>query len=134
MSEFETIANLYAGASLSHYQRHVWSWCQETFEGVAAWNTTKERSYRFFEEAAELFQSLGLSRDDAIKVIDYVYGRPIGETSQEIGGVMITLLALGGYLRLEVNDCLKNELYRIIQPEIQAKIREKQLAKNQAFL
>lgn len=53
-----------------------------------------ERNYRFLEEALELVQALGCSKDDALKLVDYVYGRPLGEPKQEVGGVMVTLAAL----------------------------------------
>lgn len=119
---------------LTETQKSVWQWCRETFDGIAAWETDKERAYRFFEEAGELFQAIGMTREDAIKVVDYVYGRPDGQVSQEIGGVMITLLALASQQGLNVAHCTRIEHDRITQPDIQKKIREKQLAKNQAFL
>jgi NTP pyrophosphatase (non-canonical NTP hydrolase) len=122
MSEFSTM------------QRAVWEWCEKTFEGIAAWKTDKERAYRFFEEAGELFQAVGMTKDDAYKVVDYVYGRPKGETGQEIGGVMITLLALAAQQGESVHECLGAEYNRVIQPAIQEKIRRKQIAKNQTFL
>jgi NTP pyrophosphatase (non-canonical NTP hydrolase) len=127
-------AVLAMNASLDTMQDGVWEWCQKTFDGVAEWQTDKERAYRFFEEAGELFQAIGMTRDDAVKVVDYVFGRPIGERSQEIGGVMITLLALASQQDLNVAQSLANEYVRINQPDIVTKIREKQRAKNQAFL
>jgi hypothetical protein len=81
--------------NLNGYQERVWRWCKHTFDGIALWNSDKERAYRFFEEASELFQAMGMTKDDAYKIVDYVYGRPVGEKSQEVGGVMVTLLALG---------------------------------------
>lgn len=54
----------------------------------------EERSYRFFEEATELVQACGMTKEDCYKLIDYVYGRPTGEVAQEIGGVMVTLFGL----------------------------------------
>lgn len=119
---------------LSGVQAQIWQWCQNTFEGIAAWRTDKERAYRFLEEATELFQSVGMEKTDAYAVVDYVFGRPKGEVSQEIGGTMVTLLALASHLDLDVNDALMSEYERIISPEVQQKIREKQKAKNQHFL
>jgi NTP pyrophosphatase (non-canonical NTP hydrolase) len=120
-------------SKLSKTQDAVWQWCQETFEGIAAWHTDKERAYRFFEEAGELFQAVGMTQEDAYKVVDYVYGRPKGVISQEIGGVMITLLALAAQQNQCVDTSMRDEYERIIRPEIKAKIRQKQLAKNQAL-
>lgn len=119
---------------LSGVQSRIWQWCKETFTGIAAWQTDKERSYRFFEEAAELFQAMNMSKEDALKVVDYVYGRPIGEVPQEFGGVMVTLLALAAHKDVDVGKCLETEYHRIVSPEIQEKIRLKQQSKNQAFL
>jgi len=115
-------------------QRNIWRWCEETFDGIAAWRTDKERAYRFFEEAGELFQAVGMTREDALRVVDYVFGRTIGEVSQEIGGVMITLCALASQQNADVQDSMQTEYERITRPEIQEKIRGKQRAKNQAFL
>ncbi len=119
---------------IARMQEAVWSWCEMTFDGIADWQTDKERAYRFFEEAGELFQAIGMTRDDALKVVDYVYGRPIGDKTQEIGGVMITLLALASQQNLSVSDALATEYERITRPEVVVKIRNKQRAKNQAFL
>ena len=119
---------------LKQVQQMVWSWCRETFEGIAAWETTQERAYRFLEEAVELFQAVGMTELDAIKIVDYVYKRPVGEISQEIGGTMITLLALASQQDQCVESSMLAEYNRITQPEVQQKIRAKQLAKNQAFL
>lgn len=133
-SEGGTAGDDVARKAVERMQSAVWRWCEVTFEGIAAWQTDKERAYRFFEEAGELFQAMGMGREDAIKVVDYVYGRPVGEVSQEIGGVMITLLALASQQRQSVSKSLETEYERIIRPEIQAKIRDKQIKKNQAFL
>lgn len=115
-------------------QSAVWKWCRATFDGIAAWDADKERAYRFFEEAGELFQAMNMRKEDAYKVVDYVFSRPVGELSQEVGGVMVTLLALASQQNECVNTCLETEFARIMRPEIQEKIRGKQLAKNQAFL
>lgn len=120
--------------ALEHNQSAVWKWAEETFTGIADWNGDKERAYRFFEEAGELFQAMNMTKEDAYKVVDYVYGRPVGELSQEIGGVMITLLCLASQQNLSVYQCLLTEFGRINKPETQAKIRQKQIAKNQHFL
>ena len=53
-----------------------------------------ERNHRFLEESLELVQSTGCTKDEALQLVDYVYGRDVGETRQEVGGVMNTLAAL----------------------------------------
>lgn len=121
-------------SELSDYQQRVWRWCQETFEGIACWRTNKERAYRFLEEATELFQAVGMEKEDAYAVVEYVFGRPKGELKNEIGGTMVTLLALAAHLNLDVQEALVAEYVRIIQPRVQSKIRAKQKAKNRHFL
>jgi len=115
-------------------QEQVWKWCEETFEGIAAWETDKERAYRFLEEAGELFQAMNMTKADAYRVIDYVFGRPTGELYQEIGGVMVTLLALASQQRQDVSLCLAVEYSRITNPSTQLKIRHKQILKNQELI
>lgn len=119
---------------LKEIQTLVWEWCEETFDGIAAWRTDKERAYRFLEESVELFQAVGMEKEDALAVVDYVFGRPKGELTQEIGGTMVTLLALAAHLGLDVNDALLEEYKRIIRPDVQQKIRAKQKSKDQHFL
>lgn len=53
-----------------------------------------ERNHRFLEESLELVQSCGCSREEAMQLVDYVFSRPVGDTKQEVGGVMNTLAAL----------------------------------------
>lgn len=62
--------------------------------GLAIAQDTTERCHRFLEESLELVQSLAITRSEAHQLVDYVYSRPIGETHQEVGGVMVTLAAL----------------------------------------
>ena len=63
----------------------------------------KDRSMRFFEEAIELAQATGLTKAQAMELVDYVYARPIGEPHIEAGDVLFTLAGLAS-----VNDvCLR---------------------------
>ena len=86
-----------------------------------------ERNYRFFEEATELVQACGMTKEDCYKLIEYVYNRPVGEIEQEIGGVMVTLAALTHANGANLRHCSVNEYNRIID-NIE-KIRAKQVAK-----
>lgn len=52
------------------------------------------RSHRFLEEALELVQACDTTKEEALLIVDYVYGRDKGEIPQEVGGVMNTLAAL----------------------------------------
>lgn len=110
------------------FQSRVSDWAQRCFgERIAVNKPT--RNYRFLEEALELVQSLGCSKEDALKLVDYVYGRPIGEPHQEIGGVVITLYALAAAQGMDVGTAGWDELARIDTPEVIEKIRLKQKQK-----
>lgn len=107
---------------LNTFQRNVREWCVQCF-GEDVTNDVVERTHRFFEEAAELCQALGMSRHDADTLLDYVYGRPAGEPKQEIGGTMVTLAALASAANIELDRAAVTELMRILGKvdEIRAK-------------
>lgn len=110
------------------FQTRVQQWMQTCFGPIISADKL-ERNDRFVEEALELVQSLGYGRDRAHSLVDYVFDRPTGEPSQEVGGVMVTLAALCEPSSLDMILAGETELARILAPEIVAKIRAKQLAK-----
>lgn len=87
-----------------------------------------ERASRFFEEAVELAQACGLAREDALRIVDYVYAKPKGEPAQEAGGVSITLLALCEALEVDADECERKELRRALSFDKQ-KLRERHAVK-----
>ncbi len=86
-----------------------------------------ERNHRFLEESLELVQACGGTADEARQLVDYTFGRPIGEKAQEVGGVMITLAALCLAQGLDMHAEGETELARIWK--CIDKIRAKQAAK-----
>jgi hypothetical protein len=52
----------------------------------------KARAMRVLEEAVELAQAVGISREKAYEQVDNTYDRPPGEPSQEIAGVINSAL------------------------------------------
>lgn len=88
-----------------------------------------QRSFRFVEEALELAQASGTSREEALRLVEYVYGRPAGLIGQEIGGVMVTLSGLATSFGLSMEYAGNAELARC--EENTEKIRAKDLAKPQ---
>ena len=87
-----------------------------------------ERNHRFLEEALELVQSLGCTASEAHHLVDYVFGREIGEPMQELGGVMVTIAALcNAHEGLDMSKAAERELLRCWE-KIE-KIREKQKQK-----
>lgn len=112
--------------TMKSYQLRVRNWVLTCFGTTVAADVV-ERNYRFLEEALELVQSLGCSREDALKLVDYVYGRPVGEPRQEAGGVEVTLNALCSAAGIDASDAAEVELARIWRKlEV---IREKQKQK-----
>jgi hypothetical protein len=75
------------------FQTRVGEWMNACF-GPAISFDGAERNHRFLEEALELVQARGCSVSEAHQLVDYVFGRPVGEQFQEVGGVMVTLAAL----------------------------------------
>lgn len=75
------------------FQKRVFQWVTHAFGKVKA-ESHKERCRRFFEEATELVQALGMTKEECVHLVDYVYGREVGEVGQELGGVSVTLHAL----------------------------------------
>lgn len=110
------------------YQARVQDWMQECFGPVIAADA-QERNHRFLEEALELVQSCGATADECQQLVGYVFGRPVGEKSQEVGGVRVTLSALCTPHGIDEDAAAETELARITQPEIVLKIREKQKRK-----
>lgn len=109
-----------------NYQDSVKSWSITCFGKEIAADKT-ERNYRFLEEALELVQSLGCGKEAAHQLVEYVYGRPIGEPKQEVGGVMTTLATLCNANDINMADAGWAEL-DLVWKRID-KIRQKQKAK-----
>lgn len=107
------------------FQQRVWAWMGQAFKGQGG-KDLYTRCCRFYEEATELVQANQLSREDAHKLVDYVYDRPVGQPHQELGGTMITLAALAAQQGNDMMEEGERELARVWQPEIMQKIRDKQ--------
>lgn len=91
----------------------------------------KVRVYRFLEEAMELAQSMEVSKEDATKLVDYVFGRPVGDVKQELGGVVFTLVGVANSLDMDIIEeghASVDEAYGRID-----KIREKSKTKPRAW-
>lgn len=109
------------------FQVRVHEWMLECF-GPEIEADRQERADRFIEEALELAQTMpGFNAGRAHALVDYVFGRPVGERHQEVGGVMVTLAALCNTVGLRIDEEAERELARV-WTKIEA-IREKQAAK-----
>lgn len=95
----------------ANYQEQVEAWLKACLPASARQDQL-ERTFRFLEEALELAQANGCSRDDAQTLVEYVYGRPHGRPDEEVGGVMVTLASLCSAVGIDMNDAGDRELKR----------------------
>jgi len=114
--------------SMRDFQTRIMKWMLDCF-GVEIAADTEIRNYRFLEEALELVQACGCTRERALELVDYTYNRPVGEPGQEVGGVMVTLGALCAANKIDMGSEAERELTRIQDPVMIAKIRKKQQSK-----
>lgn len=89
-----------------------------------------ERLARFFEEANEACQSLGMTREDAHKLVDYTYDRPTGEPALEIGAAALTLASLCVVAGYDMEKCAEADLAKLQRPETIARIRAKRATRH----
>ncbi|WP_432592765.1 hypothetical protein [Stenotrophomonas maltophilia] len=110
-------------------QAGVAEWMGQCFLPSLYSNMT-ERGDRLLEEVLELLQAHGYDKARVPTLVSYVFGRPVGEPAQEVGGVMVTLAGYCWVAGLDMHAAGDAELARINQPDVMAKIRAKQEAKN----
>jgi len=108
------------------FQMRVNRWMLQCFSRVVVQDKL-ERCHRFYEESTELVQSAGMPREDAHRLVDYTYDRPVGELEQEAGGVLVTLGAWANTFGINLAVCGNVELDRAW--ENIDKIRSKQATK-----
>lgn len=121
-----TNSNVAAAPPASSFQERVQPWLMACFGEMIA-GDREERNHRLLEEALELVQACGCTASEAHQLVDYVFGREIGERQQEVGGVMVTLAALCLANDIDMYDAGEVELARI-WTKVEA-IRAKQAAK-----
>src|SRR5437868_12535151 len=97
------------------FQKRVLNWLMECFS-MEICRDRIERNHRFLEEALELVQACDMTRSEAHQLVDYVWDRPAGEPTQEVGGTMVTLAALCTANDFDMHQCGETELARIMQP------------------
>lgn len=119
-------ASLSQGQTTEPFQDRVQPWMLECFGAEIAADRV-ERGDRLLEEVLELLQSGGYDPARVLALRDYVWSRSVGEPSQEVGGVMITLAAFCLAHGLDMHEAGETELARIWTKV--EKIRAKQASK-----
>lgn len=110
------------------FQARVRAWLLRCFSPAVAADQL-ERGDRLLEEVLELLQSKGYPRERVAELVQYVYDRPVGEPSQEVGGVMITLASFCSTAGIDMHEAGEAELARILRPDVMENIRAKQASK-----
>lgn len=113
-------------------QANVDDWMKIVFTEEERINAP-ERSLRCAEEALELTQALGVDRETIHRLVDYVYGRPVGEAPQEIAGTMVTLYSVATALGVDADSLFLKEMARVYHPDVIARCRRRQHEKREAL-
>lgn len=109
-----------------NFQTRVNEWMMACF-GLKISMDRVERGDRLLEELLELLQSGGYDRERIYALVEYVYGRPVGEPEQEAGSVMVTMAAYCQAHGIDMDAAGAGELARV-WTKVDA-IREKQAKK-----
>jgi len=88
-------------------------WAIECF-GEAEASSVPQRALRLAEEAIEAAQAADVDERLVHDLVKYVYGRPVGDISQEIAGVGITLLALAASVGVSADVVEREEFERVL--------------------
>jgi len=114
----------------SERQMQIAQWVKDAFgEEQAA--SLPHLGIRMMEEAIELAQAAGTDKDMIHKLVDFVYGRPVGGIGNELGGLSVTALALASAAGLDLDAEEANEVRRVLTIPIE-RFRERNADKNAA--
>ena len=82
------------------------------------------RLVRFGEEALELLQAGGLSKENVHELTDYVYGREKGKVAQEVAGVFTTLCSLAAAYQINLFNTVVTEAKRFSANIVKIRTKE----------
>lgn len=97
----------------SERQEEVSGWAVDAFGSEEALSIP-HRGLRMFEEAGEGAQAAGVTLELAHKMVDYIWGRPVGNLGQELGGIGVTVLALAQAAGLDADAEEVREIDRVL--------------------
>lgn len=114
----------------SGLQTRTEKWFVDTFgRDLLAPVETTDRANRFFEEALEVYQSLGAPKEAALQLLDYVYAKPAGDAAEEVGDAVFTLSLLSSNIGLDFSAAWVGSLAKAYSQ--QARIAAKDKASDQ---
>ena len=112
-AELHAAAEAIETKAFALYQARVVDWMCACFPASVLTDPV-ERADRLVEEVLELAQTVpGYSADRAQALVDYVWARPVGEPSQEVGGVIVCLAALCHSAGIDMVEAGEAELARV---------------------
>jgi NTP pyrophosphatase (non-canonical NTP hydrolase) len=94
-------------------QTWVLDWAVEAF-GPGA-NHPVERGMRVAEEAIELAQATGATREEVHSLVEFIYAKPPGDLTREVGQVALTLDAVAELNGIDAQAEGWNELRRVLK-------------------
>jgi NTP pyrophosphatase (non-canonical NTP hydrolase) len=93
-------------------QQLIASWAESAFGRDQA-TSLPQRGLRLLEEAIETFQACGGDETMAHKLVAFMFARPPGTISQELGGVAVTVLALAAAAGVSADEEECREVHRV---------------------
>lgn len=102
-------------------------WLEKVFPDHAS--DPEERIIRTVEEVLELAQCENVTREQMHALVDQVMDKPVGERSQELGGVMVTLASYCAVTGQDAGAAFNAEFARCNDPEVIVKIQRKHINK-----
>lgn len=98
--------------SRNQRQRLVLRWATRVFGTITT--RIEERAMRVVEEAIEVAQAAGISQNTVEKILYRIYGKEPGRIEEEMGGLLVTTLAMCEVLGAEADELERNEIERIL--------------------
>ena len=99
------------GRTLDELREQVRAWVIAAF-GMGVFSDSRERGYRVLEESLELAQSVGVTENEALGLVEYVFGREPGTTTEEAGDLLVALSALAAAEEVGLEIAVTNTLHR----------------------
>lgn len=112
-------------------QKIAFHWALQTYGSAV--HGVRYQAFRFIEEALELVQAMGLTKEDVSRTVEYVFARRRGDAYEEFGDVRLTLDIMAESLHISSDDAYENCLLRVAGLDI-LKARAKDQAKIAAGL